>query len=150
MLKLEELTEALHAALKECTPACRRFCTAGAEIEDGKYKVWHNGTGSRDTDEQMIYSAKILDLSKDVLATKLRVWVEGCHLGLPTDLNAAFETRGPAMRGWPWRAQITDCVRSEDAPKIDLGRVARTLIKPEHLALKTPATVNWPTGGLLP
>lgn len=90
MLKPDELTGALHAALKACDPPCKRLCVASARIEDDKYVLAHNGLGDRDSDWQTVYAPGVLGLSKDGLAAKLRPWVEGLHRGERVDLNAVM------------------------------------------------------------
>lgn len=104
MLKQEELTEALHAGLKG-SERCTNFCRAGAEISENGYKLFHNGTGSRDTDAQRVHADATLRQNKDQLGERIKAWVAGLHTGVRLDLNAAtFETRGPALAGWPWRS----------------------------------------------
>ena len=125
-LKQEELTEALHEALKTADPPCTRWCVAGAEVDEHGYHLWHNAIG-RGTDEQYIRDNAVLALTTTYMTTKLKAWVERLHkTGEPMDLNAAMAmaTGGPAMTGWPWRPY---------RQQIDYGRIAEALIKPEHL-----------------
>lgn len=89
MLTKELLTEALTAALKGADPACTRFCTAGAELAaDDTYRVWHNGTGSRDTADATVYGQATLALNMEQMAGRLRTWIQGLHKGEAVDLNA--------------------------------------------------------------
>jgi hypothetical protein len=94
MLKADELKEALQDAVK-AGEKCGRFCTHGATIEDDTYVVFHNGTGNRDTDAQVIYSVPVRNLAKDPLTKKLRTWVVDLHSGNKLDLNATMATGGP-------------------------------------------------------
>jgi hypothetical protein len=94
MLKIDELIEALHEAVKG-SERCGRLCTAGASIKDDNYFVFHNGTGNRDTDAQVIYSVPVRNLAKDPLTKKLRTWVVDLHSGNKLDLNATMATGGP-------------------------------------------------------
>lgn len=118
MLTQEQLTEALHEGLKAADPPCGKFCTTGAVIDDGRYHIWHNGTGNRHSDEQKVYSTPVLDKTVEQLGKRLAAWFGDLHRGERSDLNAAWSlifdepsglwkrtTAGPAMLGWPWTRQ---------------------------------------------
>ena len=112
-LNQDELTEALHDALKACTPPCGRLCVTGATVADGRYEVFHNGAGSVKGDHQTVVAEGALKLTKEAFSGRLKAWLDGQHRREHVDLNAAM-TSGPAMKGWPWRIQVTDCVTSKE------------------------------------
>ena len=89
MLEPAALTEALQDALKAAVPPCGRFCTSGISIDDGRYIAFHNGTGRRDTDVQVIHAGTILAMTKATLSGRLRAWLESVHRGERLDLNAS-------------------------------------------------------------
>jgi hypothetical protein len=139
-LNQEQLTEALHTALKAANPPCSRFCTSGAEVLDGeRYHIWHNGVG-RDTDEQYVDSTATLGHSMESLATKrLQPWVEGLHrAGEKFNLNAAM--------GETWA----------DLPKPNVKAIAEEFRRVEEAAeaaaravrdVRGPAMTGWPWSG---
>ncbi len=87
MLKPEDLTEALHMGVKTAE-RCSRFCKYGADIRDEKgYWLWHNGTGSRDTDAQVVYAPAVLAYSTEKLTERLTAWIAGLHTNVRVDLN---------------------------------------------------------------
>lgn len=94
MLTQEQLTEALHAALKAAQPPCARSCVAGIEIDGSNVHVWHNGIGDPPGADQVIYAEAPLGWPVSKLASRLQVWVEGQHRHEFVDLNAAMETGG--------------------------------------------------------
>ena len=134
-LNQDELTTALHEALKTADPPCTRFCVTGAEADEHGYHIWHNAIG-RGTDEQYIRDNAVLALTTTYLTTKLKAWVERLHkTGEPMDLNAAMAmATGARSERWPFH-------------QVDYGRIARVIIKPEYLAVDA---AGWPTGGTLP
>ena len=104
MLKQDELIEALHDGQK-AAERCGRFCVVGASVEETGYWLHHNGTGSSDTDHQLVYAQPALNLDKGKLTERLRAWITDLHSGNKIDLNATMEVnvvRGPALPGWPW------------------------------------------------
>lgn len=156
MLNQADLTEALHSALKACTPACGRFCVAGAEIKDERYVLHHNGAGERSTDVQTVHLPAVLGLSKDGLAAKLRGWIEGLHKGEHLDLNAAIEieTSGPALAGWPWQVSETPTVEItvrnptvREAMELAGWKTGR---RTAEIINELLDAANRPTGGTLP
>lgn len=87
MLTQDKLTEAIQEADKAAA-LCGKFCRYGAAIEDGKIHCWHNGTGSSDTSDQVVYSSKTLGLNQQALTTRLQTWLTALHNHEPHDLNA--------------------------------------------------------------
>jgi hypothetical protein len=88
MLSKDQLIEALHDGLKAADPKCSKFCTAGAEIEDGNgYRLWHNSTGSVHGDNQVVYATKPLAEGGEQLARRISTWVSGQHRREYVDLN---------------------------------------------------------------
>jgi hypothetical protein len=85
MLKPDELTAALNDGLRAAQPPCGAFCSAGAQIEEGRYLVFHQSV--RDTDCQAVYATAVLNLSREQLTAKLQAWVEACHKRNRLDLN---------------------------------------------------------------
>jgi hypothetical protein len=89
MLSQPDLTEALHDGLRAADPKCGRFCTSGAEIEDGNgYRIWHNGTGSRDTADEVVYATAPLAMSVEQLGARVGAWITSIHKGERMSLNA--------------------------------------------------------------
>ena len=116
MLKQDELTDALHDALKAADPPCGRFCVASVSVDGEHYVAVHNGVGASTTNVQTVIASGVLALSKDGLSAKLRGWINSVHDARPLDLNATMAAggpvaaapyvvgeRGPALVGWPWR-----------------------------------------------
>jgi hypothetical protein len=87
MLKPDELTAALNDGLRAAQPPCGAFCASGAHIDDARYAVYHNSTGPRSTDCQIVYAKPVLNLSREQLTAKLQQWVERLHVGVKLDLN---------------------------------------------------------------
>lgn len=79
MLGPDDLTGALHDALKSVQPPCGFACTSGATIDDGRYSCFHNGVGSGDSDHQLVHAPAVLGLSREHLTTRLAAWIEACH-----------------------------------------------------------------------
>lgn len=89
MLSAEQLTGALHDALKACEPPCGCFCVAGAEVTDDKqYLCFHNGVSGRSTDAVVVHAPAVLTMNQADLAICLKAWIGGLHTGKRLDLNA--------------------------------------------------------------
>lgn len=129
MLPPDELIDALKQG-QGAADCCGHWCRAGAAIDDGRYRLHHNGLSGRDTDSAVIHGVGVLALPKDALAAKIKTWIVGLHKGEKVDLNAALEIwgeegpelllvrdgsefvggirevvvhiAGPAMTGWSW------------------------------------------------
>jgi hypothetical protein len=117
MLLQDELKDALADGLK-AAGVCGRFCKAGAEIDgsNDRYRIWHNGAGSRDTDVQNVFSQAALGLGRDKMAGRVKAWVTGLHRGERVDLNTAMATGGligPSVTLWAgeadWAYVLTEC-----------------------------------------
>jgi hypothetical protein len=87
MLKPDELTGALTDALRAVQPPCTTFCVSGAQIDEQRYMIYHNGTGSRDSDCQVVHAPAVLGLSREHLATRLAAWIGALHRRRRFDLN---------------------------------------------------------------
>jgi hypothetical protein len=100
MLLQDELKGALADGLK-AAGVCGRFCKAGAEIEgsNDRYRIWHNGAGSRDTDVQSVFSQAVLGHNRDAMAGRIKAWVIGLHRGGRLDWNTAMATGGLVSAG---------------------------------------------------
>lgn len=138
MLNPDELKDALHDAMRAAAPACTRFCQYSIRVEDGKVVVSHNGVSDRTSDWQIVYSDKVLALSKDGLSAKLKAWVNALHKGERVDLNAAMQidTSGPAVAGWPWR-RCDNCMVIANWD---------TILRGKHHG---NCAVGWPTEGVM-
>lgn len=103
MLDQENLTKALKGG-QSAADACGHFCRAGAAVDNGTYRIHHNGLGSRDSDVQAVHADAVLGMTTEKLAERIATWITGLHRGERVNLNAALEidTDGPALTGWPW------------------------------------------------
>ncbi len=94
MLTKDQLANALTEAKKAAE--CGKWCVVGSEIEEGHYKVWHQGI--RDADVQIIYAPAVLGLYEVGLKPKLQEWIVSLHKRVAHDLNetavAGFATGG--------------------------------------------------------
>lgn len=88
MLTEDKLTEAIQEADKTAA-RCGRLCRYGAEIVDGKYHIYHNGTGPASTSDQLVYESAALGLAQPALTARLKDWLGALHHyePKPYDLN---------------------------------------------------------------
>lgn len=86
MLDERSLSNALMAAVAKAD-VCRRWCSVGSKVEEATYEVWHNGTGSSDTDHQRIHSSKRLAHAEEALAGVMADWITKLHKRERMDLN---------------------------------------------------------------
>lgn len=101
MLPPDELIDALKQG-QGAADCCGHWCRAGAAIDDGRYRLHHNGLSGRDTDSAVIHGVGVLALPKDALAAKIKTWIVGLHKGEKVDLNAALATGGPITTDCPY------------------------------------------------
>jgi hypothetical protein len=90
MLTSDELNRAILQA--QCEAAvCTRFCVVGGERHESTYLLFHNGLGSSDTSEQLVYAGPILKLSELNLVRWLSSWLVATHKRQRFDLNVRGE-----------------------------------------------------------
>jgi hypothetical protein len=89
MLSQDDLTTALKLG-QAAGDTCGHWCRVGAAIEDGTaYRIHHNGTGSRDTDDQVVYATAPLAMTIEQLGARIGTWITGVHRGEKINLNAS-------------------------------------------------------------
>jgi hypothetical protein len=88
MLDQDGLIDALKTGQGAANCCNGHFCRAGAVIENDTYTLFHNGTGSRDTDSQVVHSSEVLGWSATKLGERITAWIAQLHRGERIDLNA--------------------------------------------------------------
>ena len=85
--------DALRVAMQDAVKAadrCRRWCSHGAELIEGGYRIHHNGAGA-DTADQIVTAKGVLAWSPEVLTGRLTEWIKALHdprrQGPPPDFN---------------------------------------------------------------
>ena len=86
MLTADELNRAIKQAQQKAA-VCTRLCIVGGECRKSGYVIYHNGLGSSDTSEQLVFDGAVLGLPEEALVRWLVPWLVATHKRQRFDLN---------------------------------------------------------------